>query len=225
MYQDDHLFEFTHTSPDNGLTQPDSTTEKEKNMSILKSLRANPSANTALLLRNLYFVRAAFALVWALGLLSLITLPALVPFLLILYPAFDAGSSLYDASIHRASKNTLAQKTNGVISFLTVLAVLVVISMGVPAILRVFGVWAILTGAIEFVTAIRRWKELRGQAVLVFGGAVSILGGSSFIALAGHSTFGLSSLAGYALMGSWQFLFSALRLIKQARQNTQTDLH
>jgi hypothetical protein len=26
-------------------------------------------------------------------------------------------------------------------------------------------------------------------------------------------------------MGSWQFLFSALRLIKQARQNPQPDLH
>jgi uncharacterized membrane protein HdeD (DUF308 family) len=194
-------------------------------MSLFKSLKANPSANTALLMRNLYFVRAAFALVWALGLLSLISMPALVPFLLILYPAFDAGSSLYDAYVHRASKNTLAQKTNGVISLLTVLAVLVVISMGVPVILRVFGVWAILTGGIELVTAIRRWKELSGQAVLIFGGAVSILAGSAFIALAGRPTFGLSSLAGYALMGSWQFLFSALRLIKQARQNTQTDLH
>ncbi|MBO0784043.1 MAG: hypothetical protein J2P37_34990 [Ktedonobacteraceae bacterium] len=194
-------------------------------MSIFKSLRAHPSANTALLLRNLYFVRAAFALVWALGLLSLITLPALVPILLILYPAFDAGSSLYDAYVHRASKNTLAQKTNVVISVLTVLAVLIVISMGVPAILRVFGVWAILTGGIELITAIRRWKELSGQAVLVFGGAVSILAGISFIVLAGRPTFGLSSLAGYALMGSWQFLVSALRLIKQAHQKTQTDLH
>lgn len=194
-------------------------------MSIFKSLGAHPSANTALLLRNLYFVRTAFALIWALGLLSLMSLPAFVPFLLILYPAFDAGSSLYDAYIHRASKNTLAQKTNGVVSLLTVLAVLVVISMGVPAILRVFGVWAILTGGIEVVTAIRRWKELRGQATLVFGGVVSIIAGSFFIASAGQPTFGLSSLAGYALMGSWQFLFSALRLIKQAHQNTQTDLH
>jgi uncharacterized membrane protein HdeD (DUF308 family) len=208
-----------------GLSQPDSTTEKEKNMSILKSLRANQSANTALLLRNLYFVRAAFALAWAIGLLSLITKPVLVIPLLILYPAFDAGSSLYDAYVNRASKNTLAQKTNVVISILAVLAVLVVTSMGVPAILRVFGVWAILTGGIELLTAIRRWKELSGQAVLVFGGAVSILAGSSFIALAGRPTSGLSTLAGYALMGSWQFLFSALRLIKQARQKTQTDLH
>lgn len=80
-------------------------------MSIFKSLGAHPSANTALLMRNLYFVRAAFALVWALGLLSLIKMPALVPFLLILYPAFDAGSSFYDAYVHRASKSTLAQKT------------------------------------------------------------------------------------------------------------------
>jgi uncharacterized membrane protein HdeD (DUF308 family) len=194
-------------------------------MSILKSLKANQSANTALLMRNLYFVRAAFALVWALGLLYLITKPTLVTLLLILYPAFDAGSSLYDAYVHRASKNTLAQKTNGVISLLTVLAVLVITSMGVPAILRVFGVWAILTGGIELVTAIRRWKVLRGQAILVFGGAVSVLAGISFIASAGQPTFGLSSLAGYALMGCWQFLFSALRLIKQAHQNTQTDLH
>jgi uncharacterized membrane protein HdeD (DUF308 family) len=190
-----------------------------------KSLKANPSANTALLMRNLYFVRAAFALVWALGLLSLITMPAFVPFLLILYPAFDAGSSLYDAYVHRASKNTLVQKTNVAISIITVIAVLIVFSMGVPAILRVFGVWAILTGGIELVTAIRRWKELSGQAVLVFGGAVSVIAGISFIVSAGKPSFGLSSLAGYALMGSWQFLFSALRLIKQARQNTQADLH
>jgi uncharacterized membrane protein HdeD (DUF308 family) len=192
-------------------------------MSISKLLRANPGANTALLMRNLYFVRAAFALVWALGLLCLMTLPAFIAFLLILYPAFDAGSSLYDVYVHRASKNTLAQKTNVVISLLTVIAVLVVTSMGVPAILRVFGAWAILTGGIELVTAIRRWKELSGQAILVFGGTLSIIAGSSFIALAGQPTFGLSSLVGYALMGSWQFLFSALRLIKQARQNTQTD--
>lgn len=190
-------------------------------MSQLKSLSPNPGANTALLMRNLYFVRAAFALIWAIGLFSLITMPVPVIFLLILYPAFDAGSSLYDAYVHRASKNTLAQKANAVISFLTVLAVLVVTSMGVPTILRVFGAWAILTGAIELVTAIRRWKELSGQAVLIFGGAVSILAGISFIALAGRPTSGLSSLAGYALMGCWQFLFSALRLIKQARQHTQ----
>jgi hypothetical protein len=181
-------------------------------MSMLKSLGSNPSANTALLMRNLYFARAAFALVWALGLLFLITMPALVPFLLILYPAFDAGSSLYDAYVHRASKNTLAQKTNLAISVVAVLAVFVVLSMGVPAILRVFGVWAILTGAIELITAIRRWKELSGQAVLVFGGAVSILAGISFIFSAGKPSFGLTNLAGYALMGSWQFLFSAIRL-------------
>src|SRR5579884_883578 len=154
-------------------------------MSLLKSLIANPRANTALLMRNLYFVRAAFALLWSFSLLYLITTPTLVIFLLILYPVFDAGSSLYDAYVHRASKNTLAQKTNVAISLLTVIAVLVVSSMGVPAILRVFGVWAILTGGIELVTAIRRWKELSGQAVLVFGGAVSIIAGIAFIALAG----------------------------------------
>lgn len=194
-------------------------------MSILKSLGANTSTNTALLLRNLYFVRAAFALVWALSLLVLIPMPTGVLFLLILYPAFDAGCSLYDAFVHRASKNTLAQKINVAVSILTVIAVLVVSSMGVSAILRVFGVWAILTGGIEFISAIRRWKELRGQAVLVFGGAVSIFAGSAFIVLAEQPTPGLSSLAGYALMGCWQFLFSALRLIKQTRQKTQTDLH
>jgi uncharacterized membrane protein HdeD (DUF308 family) len=194
-------------------------------MSMSKSLKADQGANTALLMRNLYFVRAAFALVWALSLLYFIKLPALATFLLILYPAFDAGSSLYDVYVNRVSKNTLIQKTNLVISLLTVIAVLVVASLGVPAILRVFGVWAILTGGIELVTAIRRWKKLRGQAVLVFGGAVSVLAGAFFIASAGQPNLSLGSLAGYALMGCWQFLFSALWLIKQSRQNTQTNLH
>ena len=171
-------------------------------------------------LRLLYFVRAIFACLWALLLFRVQSLPTVTIVLLIIYPAFDAVSAAYDGYIHRATHAIMAQILNGIISLLAVIAVLIALPMGVPAILRVFGVWAIITGALEFILALRRWRTHKGQAVLLFGGAVSVLGGTTFIVLAGQPTFGLGSLAGYALMGSWQFLFSAIRLGKKLQQAT-----
>lgn len=187
-------------------------------MSVTSTAPVSAPAPTAQALRTLYFVRAAFSLVWA-GLLGLSApaAPALTAPLLLLYPAWDALATFADIRANRGVGSLLPQYVNISVGGLTTLGVGLALRSGVPAVLLVYGAWAVLTGLIQLLLGLRRRRQLGGQWPMILSGGQSVLAGVSFIVMAHDPKMGVVNLAGYATFGAFYFLLSALRLRKAAQ--------
>jgi len=172
---------------------------------------------TAHALRNLYLTRAAFSIVWVvLVAIFAKTSVSIATVLLIIYPLWDVIGTFMDIRANGNAASKTPQFINIAISIITTVAVALALKQGVPEALMVFGAWAILTGAIQLILAIRRRRELGGQWPMIISGAQSMIGGSSFIILAHDPTMGIASLAGYAGFGAFYYLLAAYRLSKTA---------
>jgi uncharacterized membrane protein HdeD (DUF308 family) len=173
----------------------------------------NRTAGTAPTLRRLYFVRFGFAVVWA-GLLALTAtdLGLAAGALLVLYPLFDVAAAVVDGRSTR-SRELVA---NIVISSLAAIGLAAAATSGIPAALRVWGLWAILSGIVQLIVGLRR-RRLGGQWAMIVSGGISTLAGASFIASAAQHDAKLTNLAGYAVLGGVFFLISAIRLGRAAR--------
>jgi uncharacterized membrane protein HdeD (DUF308 family) len=165
-------------------------------------------------LRRLYFVRFGFAIVWAALLFATGSKlgPAAV-ILLVLYPAFDVAAAVVDARSSRDRDGGSPRSLYGniAISSLAAIGIAIACASGVPAVLRVWGVWAIVAGLIQLFVAISR-RTLGGQWPMILSGGISVLAGAAFIAMAGSNAPKPSNVAGYAVLGGIFFLVSALRL-------------
>jgi uncharacterized membrane protein HdeD (DUF308 family) len=168
---------------------------------------------TAPALRRLYFMRFGFAIVWA-GLLALTAshLGIAAGALLVVYPLFDVVAAVVDARSSRTRELTL----NIAISSVAALGLAYAATSGIPTALRVWGAWAILSGIVQLVVALRR-RRLGGQWAMIVSGGISTLAGASFIVMAAQSGASLTNLAGYAVLGGVFFLISAIRLGRPAR--------
>ncbi|MGV9364041.1 hypothetical protein [Amycolatopsis sp. NPDC003731] len=176
-----------------------------------------PAADVAQALRRLYFVRFAFALVWA-GLLFT-TAKALGPVsiaLLVLYPLFDVVAAVLDARSAKAGKPITALYVNVAISLLAAAGLALAASSGIPGVLRLWGSWAIVAGLVQLVVGAAR-RGLGGQWPMILSGAISVVAGTSFILQATMEGASLTALAGYATLGGIFFLVSALRLGVRSR--------
>jgi uncharacterized membrane protein HdeD (DUF308 family) len=168
-------------------------------------------------LRRLYFVRFAFALVWAA--LLFVTASSLGPVsvaLLVLYPLFDVVAAVIDVRTSKAG--TLY--VNIVISLLAAAGVAVAAASGIPGVLRVWGIWAIVAGAVQLVAGVAR-RGMGGQWAMMLSGGISVLAGASFVFQATKDGASLTALAGYATLGGVFFLVSALRLRTRSRSVAQ----
>jgi uncharacterized membrane protein HdeD (DUF308 family) len=164
----------------------------------------------------LYFVRSGFAVVWAA--LVFATASSIGPVsatLLVLYPLFDVAAAIVDARSSRASRSVAGLYVNIAISSLAAIGLVVAVTSGIPAVLRVWGVWAIVAGLVQLIVGVTR-RKLGGQWAMIASGAISILAGTSFYAQASGDAPMLSSVAGYAVLGGIFFLVSALRLGRAA---------
>lgn len=172
-------------------------------------------ANTAQALRTLYFVRAAFSLVWVGLLVAFIkSSPTVTAILLLVYPTWDVAATFFDIRANRGPSPKLPQYVNIVIGLLTTVAVSVALKQGGPTVLIVFGAWAIVTGLIQLVLGLRRRRTFGGQWPMMLSGGQSMIAGISFIAMAQSPTMGVINLAGYAAFGAFYFLLAAFRLGK-----------
>jgi uncharacterized membrane protein HdeD (DUF308 family) len=170
------------------------------------------TAGIASPLRRLYFVRFGFAIVWAALLIAVGSKlgPAAVV-LLVLYPAFDVAAAVVDARSSRAAGSPRGLYVNIAISSLAAIGLAFAGASGIPAVLRVWGVWAIVAGLIQLVVAIGR-RRMGGQWPMILSGGISVLAGTSFILGAAADDPKLTNVAGYAVLGGVFFLVSALRL-------------
>ncbi|GAA4719302.1 hypothetical protein APR04_003425 [Promicromonospora umidemergens] len=175
---------------------------------------------TATSLRNLYFVRFGFAIVWAVGMFAVgKSLGPVTIALLVLYPLFDVAAAVVDFRSSKTARPTVGLYLNMALSLLTAIGLAVAVTSGIPAVLRVWGVWAVTAGIVQLVVAIRRYG-LGGQWAMILSGAISVLAGSSFYLSAGGPKAMLTSVAGYAVLGGVFFLVSALRLHRVAKKES-----
>jgi uncharacterized membrane protein HdeD (DUF308 family) len=107
---------------------------------------------------------------------------------------------------------------NMALSLLTTAALAIAAASGIPAVLRVWGAWAITAGIVQLIVAIGR-RGLGGQWAMILSGSISALAGTSFIIQANSSDPSLTNIAGYAVAGGVFFLISALRLPRAAQRS------
>ena len=185
-------------------------------MSTLTSSDTAPAAETTSALRRLYVTRFAFALTWAVATILVISaqddpaaLPTAVVALFVLYPLFDVAATIADLRSTRSRSTAL--RVNLAVSVLATVGVAIAGTSGVPAVLRVWGAWAIVAGLAQLAVAITR-RGLSGQVPMIISGSVSALAGAAFIAMASQDGATLTAAASYAIPGGILFLVSALRL-------------
>jgi len=187
------------------------------------------TARTALSLRTLYFVRAAFSVVWVVlvfvlasgvmtGPVGTATKPSIAAIILLtVYPLWDAAATFFDIRATAASGTHLPQYLNIVIGVLAAVGVLVATLSSLTPALIAFGAWAFVSGAVQLFLGIRRRKPVGGQWPMIISGALSVLAGISFAVMSGAPKTGLTTLAGYSAFGAFWYLVGAILLIRAAR--------
>jgi uncharacterized membrane protein HdeD (DUF308 family) len=177
---------------------------------------SSPSSVAAPALSRLYAARFTFALVW--GIVVLASASELNPFvgtLLAFYPVYDIVAIAADARLSDKPKPALT--FNLVVSAAAAIAVAVAATSGIPAVLAVFGIWAIVSGAAQLVVG-RARRAMGGQLPMVLSGGISVLAGGSFIAMSSGDDPSLGAVGGYALIGGLFFLVSSILLRRRSQR-------
>src|SRR6201995_9927 len=191
------------------------TTER----TTMPTVAAPGFAAAASTLRRLYFVRFAFAIVWALvALTPAKPLGPLAATLFVLYPLFDVASAIVDARASRSTGVPILLYVNIAISVLAAIGLAFAAASGVPAVLRVWGAWAIVAGLIQLIVGVPR-RKVGGQWPMIISGGISVLAGGVFIATASADHPALTSAIAYAIPGAIFFLISAIRLGRPTQGN------
>lgn len=166
-------------------------------------------------LMTYYFTRAAVSFIWVGAALTVgAVMPIVAAVLMIFYPAWDAAANFLDAHRNGGVKTNPSQTLNAVLSLITTIAIAVALANSMNTALAVFGLWAVVSGVLQLVTAVRRWKVYGAQWVMILSGAQSALAGAFFIKQAGSGALhGIADIVPYAAFGAFYFLVSALWLV------------
>jgi hypothetical protein len=165
--------------------------------------------------RRIAQVRALVALLWAATLAILARdagteLPVEVAALVTIYPLIDVTASLTEAALGGARARLLHINAAGSLLATAALAV-VAFGSDTGAVLAVFGLWATVSGALQFTGAVRRRRAGTRELPMLASGAISTLAGISFIAASGMDDPTVANLAGYAAFGALLYLLWAHR--------------
>ncbi|MFF9490073.1 hypothetical protein [Streptomyces sp. NPDC014676] len=185
----------------------------------MTTLAAPPTTTgTASALRRLYFVRFGFAIAWALVMFTMAKeISPVAAVLLVVYPLFDVGAAIVDANATSETRSPVLLYVNMAVSLIAAVGVAIAATSGIPAVLRVWGAWAIVSGLVQLIVAVPR-RKLGGQWAMILSGGISVLAGGSFVASAGADNPTLAGAIGYAVPGGIFFLISALRLGRTAKE-------
>jgi uncharacterized membrane protein HdeD (DUF308 family) len=165
-------------------------------------------------LKLYYFARTAFSAVWVAAAFTVGQYSSTIAaVLLVAYPAWDAIANYVDASQSGGLAQNRTQAINVVVSIATTLAVVVTLQTSMNWVLAAFGAWAMLSGLLQLGTAVRRWKSYGAQWAMILSGGQSALAGAFFIVQARMPMPpSITNVAGYAAVGAFYFLVSAVWL-------------
>ncbi|MET9062318.1 DUF308 domain-containing protein [Streptomyces antibioticus] len=174
-------------------------------------------------LRSLHLIRVAFSLIWvalvgttSASLVSTEKPTAIAAVLLIVYPLWDVAATL----LERRLTGTTDQvgTANVTLGLAATAGMTAAVFSTVGTALLVFGVWALLSGALQLAVAIRRRRTVGAQWPMIISGGLSVLAGGSFAAMSTSPTSDLSGIAGYSAFGAFWFLVSAVTLTLRQRR-------
>ncbi|MQY40258.1 hypothetical protein SRB17_82890 [Streptomyces sp. RB17] len=176
-------------------------------------------------LRSLYLIRVAFSLIWvalvvttSASLVSTDRPTVIAAVLLVVYPLWDVVATLLERRMAGTGSMDRVGTTNVALGLATAAGMIVAVFSTIGTALLVFGIWALLSGAIQLVVAIRRRRTVGAQWPMVISGGLSVLAGISFAAMSASATSGLSSVAGYSAFGAFWFLVSVIALSIRSRR-------
>jgi uncharacterized membrane protein HdeD (DUF308 family) len=165
-------------------------------------------------LKQYYFARAAFSILWVTAALTAGQHSfAVAATLLIIYPAWDAAANVVDAVRSGGLAINRSQAINVTASAVMTIAVILALTMSMNWVLGAFGLWAIFSGLLQLGTALQRWKTSGGQWAMILSGGQSAVAGALFLFQAQMPQEpSISTVAGYAGVGAFYFLVSAIWL-------------
>ncbi|TGS11139.1 DUF308 domain-containing protein [Mesorhizobium sp. M2E.F.Ca.ET.209.01.1.1] len=174
----------------------------------------SPARSSNAWLKNYYYLRFAVSAAWVLAAFTVAkAVPTLAAVMLVAYPLWDALANYVDAQRSGGLGRNRSQLLNFVVSIVTAIAVAVALGHSMNAVLAVYGVWAVFSGAFQLLTAFRRWKTNGAQWAMILSGAQSALAGLFFVKMAGGAeAIGIANVAPYAAFGAFYFLVSAIWL-------------
>lgn len=169
-------------------------------------------------LRNLYFVRTAFQVVWAATvILTAMQQPRIAAVLFIAYPLWDVACTIYDLNTYSRSGSA---RTSQIINAL--LGVGAAIGIGITVFrqpiyaVAVFGVWAFGAGLLQLVAGLIRRKQLGGgQWAMILSGAQSMAAGVAYFLGGLFDKRHIKDVGGYALFGALYFLIGGFLLTRK----------
>ena len=178
------------------------------------------TAEPARSLRNLYFVRTTFQLIWAACVFATATTqPALAAVLLIAYPLWDVACTVYDLSTSRPAANTrTSQRINAALGALAALGIALTIFHQPARAIAIFGAWALAAGLLQLVAGLIRRKQLGGQWAMILSGAQSTAAGVAFVLGGLSGKLHSRDLGGYAIFGAIYFLIGGALLTRKLGQ-------
>jgi hypothetical protein len=197
-------------------------------MTSTTATTAAPSATSAVGLRTLYLVRVVFSIAWvalvfttASSLIASDRPTAIVAVLLVIYPLWDVAATLLERRIAGADSLARVRLLNIAVGLAATVAMVVAVVNTVGASLLVFGIWALLAGAIQLVVAIRRRRTVGAQWPMIISGGLSVFAGAGFALMSASATSGLTSVAGYSAFGAFWFLVSVIALTVRGRRTAR----
>ncbi|MFF4731076.1 DUF308 domain-containing protein [Streptomyces mirabilis] len=176
-------------------------------------------------LRSLYLIRVAFSLIWvalvvttSASLVSTDKPTVIAAVLLVIYPLWDVIATLLERRMAGTGSTDRLGTTNMALGLATTAGMIIAVFSTIGTALLVFGIWALLSGAIQLVVAIRRQRTVGAQWPMVISGGLSVLAGASFAAMSASATSSLSTVAGYSAFGALWFLVSVIALSIRSRR-------
>jgi hypothetical protein len=176
-------------------------------------------------LRSLYLIRVVFSLIWvalvlttSASLVSTDRPSVIAAVLLIVYPLWDAVATLLERRLAGAGSTSRVSTVNMGLGVAATAGMVIAVFSTIGTALLVFGLWALLSGAIQLVVAIRRRRTVGAQWPMVISGGQSVLAGATVAATSASATSSLSTVAGYSAFGAFWFLVSVIALSVRTRR-------
>ncbi|MEV7814426.1 hypothetical protein AB0P05_27465 [Streptomyces flaveolus] len=176
-------------------------------------------------LRSLHLIRVAFSLIWvalafttSASLVSTDEPTVIAAVLLVVYPLWDAVATLIERRLTGAGSPNGVSTINMGLGLAATAGMFVAVFSTIGRALLVFGVWALLSGAIQLVVAVRRRRTVGAQWPMAVSGGQSVLAGATIAATSASATSSLSTVAGYSAFGAFWFLVSVIALSIRSRR-------
>jgi len=113
-----------------------------------------------------------------------------------LYAFLDGVTNLLSVSRTRGHERSWARAIQGLIGVAAGVLTLLWPSATVLALVMFIAAWAIVTGALELIAAVRLRKEIHGEWLLAVSGVMSVVFGSVVFAFPGAGAVGIALILG-----------------------------